>query len=173
MFCTNCGKEISKEGKYCRFCGASVGEMGTGKAVEVEDKPIPLVQNEEYLKKIKHASYGIYALGGLALAQIFLSGFLGVEVSEDQVLGGLIIAVLVFISGHLTLKIPKIILPLAVLWGLYDSFEFLVQSFNLGYVEQSFGFFIMWACIRLLILLVIFEGLFWAFKKGPDLDKKF
>lgn len=44
MFCENCGKEISNESRFCKFCGATVINSGTEKSEKKEKKESPKKQ---------------------------------------------------------------------------------------------------------------------------------
>lgn len=59
MFCSNCGKEINNNAKFCSFCGGAINEPETTHDTNNQEKtlpPIPQISNPvtPYLKKKTH-----------------------------------------------------------------------------------------------------------------------
>ncbi len=50
MYCSNCGKEISKESKFCRFCGDSVKQKESNNSSKSEDAAIEVSQSKNSVK---------------------------------------------------------------------------------------------------------------------------
>ena len=55
MYCTNCGKEISEESKYCKYCGAFVGDIKE-KQEDFFENNTPTNENQQQKSETKTKS---------------------------------------------------------------------------------------------------------------------
>ena len=109
MYCPNCGKEIEKGSKFCKYCGAKIG----GGEINVKEKEIqqaretvpsydapkmiPLDMLKEGEKIVFEAHpHKVYTLLGSWIFGVILV-IVGVAVLSDSVLAGIIIEIIAFL----------------------------------------------------------------------------
>ncbi len=123
-----------------------------GLSVFIDDKPLEGSLSDPSVK-IKISSYAFIVYAIMSLINVVL------QPSDNAKIVALILLFIFITFFFITTKLPILTTALGSLWGITDSFLFIIQSLETNYAIKSTGWFMFWTLIRIGATLALIQGL--------------
>lgn len=122
----------------------------SGFGIYVDGKPLEKTSSDPR-EALKYASYAFFLFAGISILTLLVS-----QTPEEKFISLTLLPILV-LFGFLTKKTPIFTTALGSVFGVYEVFFYVIQSFETEYVRQT-GWFLFWLLLRGGATLALIQG---------------
>jgi hypothetical protein len=161
MYCIHCGKEISTESKFCRFCGTGIGKTSTS-VDEVSEEKGQSPMKEKNLASAKFNDIGFIILTIVSFGLLITYNFIRISSLLKK-------------EGYKTPAGIEFFIPI---WGIvalyrhFDAFKKFQEDNDIenpiSPVLHLLGYFIFTALIEILVGIILLPAFIWIYQSKVE-----